>query len=217
MKEGRKERRNDRLFPTLQCVVTDILHLSLLSLPPPSTYLPPSLTLGRRPQQPHHLRPRHPHHAHPLPPRALPHLCRSSRATSHQPVPRLPPRRCEYWYVCVSVCLSLLPSLPPSLPPSPCCKPLDHLFESMCSISFFFLSFFLSLSLPHSHPPGNTHTHLALPPSLPPSLVVVRARPLNMGREYLFVQRSKEPGTNQWALPGGRYGGREGGVGGLSE
>lgn len=36
------------------------------------------------------------------------------------------------------------------------------------------------------------------------NIVVVRARPLNMGREYLFVQRSKEPGTNQWALPGGR-------------
>ncbi|GAB5032549.1 nudix hydrolase [Nannochloropsis oceanica] len=35
------------------------------------------------------------------------------------------------------------------------------------------------------------------------NIVVVRARPLNMGREYLFVQRSKEPGTDQWALPGG--------------
>lgn len=36
------------------------------------------------------------------------------------------------------------------------------------------------------------------------NVVVVRQRPLNLGREYLFVQRSKEPGTNQWALPGGR-------------
>lgn len=35
------------------------------------------------------------------------------------------------------------------------------------------------------------------------NIVVVRGRPLNLGREYLFVQRSKEPGTNQWSLPGG--------------
>jgi hypothetical protein len=35
------------------------------------------------------------------------------------------------------------------------------------------------------------------------NIVIVRGRPFHLGREYLFVQRSKEPGTNQWALAGG--------------
>ncbi|EWM22841.1 nudix hydrolase [Nannochloropsis gaditana] len=68
---------------------------------------------------------------------------------------------------------------------------------------------------PHTHAPHTPSPGSVAPPEQPiinqypvfpraaVNIVVVRARPLNMGREYLFVQRSKEPGTNQWALPGG--------------